>query len=65
MSQAIPIIKIVWLIRIKTVEVEYFEIVLSEELQVHRMTQQEAQGLGALLDKMEDNDHIKLDNIEI
>ena len=25
----------------------------------------EAQGLGALLDKMEDNDHIKLDNIEI
>ncbi len=27
--------------------------------------QQETQGLGALLDKMEDNDHIKLDNIEI
>ncbi len=27
--------------------------------------QQEAQGLGAVLDKMEDNDHIKLDNIEI
>ncbi len=26
---------------------------------------QEAQGLGALLDKMEDNDHVKLDNIEI
>ncbi len=26
---------------------------------------QEVQGLGALLDKMEDNDHIKLDNIEI
>ena len=26
---------------------------------------QKAQGLGALLDKMEDNDHIKLDNIEI
>ena len=26
---------------------------------------QEAQGLGALHDKMEDNDHIKLDNIEI
>ncbi len=26
---------------------------------------QEAQGLGALLDKMQDNDHIKLDNIEI
>ncbi len=26
---------------------------------------QEAQRLGALLDKMEDNDHIKLDNIEI
>ncbi len=26
---------------------------------------QEAQGLGALLDKMEDNDHIKMDNIEI
>ncbi len=26
---------------------------------------QEAQGLGALLDKMADNDHIKLDNIEI
>ena len=25
--------------------------------------QQEAQELGALLDKMEDNDHIKLDNI--
>ncbi len=25
----------------------------------------QAQGLGALLDKMEDNDHIKLDNIEI
>ena len=28
------------------------------------MTEQETQGLGALLDKMEDNDHIKLDNIE-
>ena len=27
------------------------------------MIKQEAQGLGALLDKMEDNDHIKLDNI--
>ncbi len=27
--------------------------------------QEEAQGLGALLDKMEDNDYIKLDNIEI
>ena len=27
--------------------------------------QQEAQGLGALLDKMEDNDRIKVDNIEI
>ena len=27
--------------------------------------QQEAQGLDASLDKMEDNDHIKLDNIEI
>ncbi len=27
--------------------------------------EQEAQELGALLDKMEDNDHIKLDNIEI
>ncbi len=26
---------------------------------------QEAQGLGALLDKLEDNDHIKLNNIEI
>ena len=26
---------------------------------------QEAQGLGPLLDKIEDNDHIKLDNIEI
>ena len=26
---------------------------------------QEAQGLGALPDKMEDNDHIKLDNIDI
>ncbi len=26
---------------------------------------QEAQGLGALLDKMKDNEHIKLDNIEI
>ena len=26
---------------------------------------QEAQGLGALLDKMEDNDHTKLDNTEI
>ncbi len=25
----------------------------------------EAQGLGALLDEMEDNDHIKLDNLEI
>ena len=24
--------------------------------------EQEAQGLGALLDKMEDNDHIKLDS---
>ncbi len=28
-----------------------------------RTSKQEAQGLGALLDKMEDNDHIKLDNI--
>ncbi len=26
---------------------------------------QEAQGLGPLLDKIEDNDHIKLDNTEI
>ncbi len=26
---------------------------------------QEAQGIGALFDKMEDNDHIKLDKIEI
>ena len=26
---------------------------------------QEAQGLGFLLEKTEDNDHIKLDNIEI
>ena len=26
---------------------------------------QEAQGFGALLNKMEDNGHIKLDNIEI
>ncbi len=26
---------------------------------------QVAQGLGALLDKMEDNDHIKLDNIHV
>ncbi len=35
---------------------------------VHRTMkneEQEAQGLGALLDKTEDNDHIKLDNIEI
>ncbi len=28
-------------------------------------SQQEAQGLGTLVDKMEDNYHIKLDNIEI
>ncbi len=27
--------------------------------------QQEAQGPGALLDRMENNDHIELDNIEI
>ncbi len=27
--------------------------------------EQEAQGLGALLDKMEDNDHIKLDNRDL
>ncbi len=27
--------------------------------------EQETQGLGALIDKMEDNDHIKLDSIEI
>ncbi len=26
---------------------------------------QEAQGLGALLDNMEDNDHIELDNIDV
>ena len=26
---------------------------------------QEAQGFGALLDKMEENDHIKLDNVQI
>ncbi len=26
---------------------------------------QKARGLGALLDKMEDNDHIKLDNTDI
>ncbi len=31
----------------------------------HGKNKQEAQGLGALLDKMEDNDHIKLDSIEI
>ena len=29
------------------------------------MRKQEAQGLGALLDKMEDNDDIKNDSIEI
>ena len=33
--------------------------------QFHPKYKQEAQGLGALLDKMGDNDHIKLDNIEI
>ncbi len=27
--------------------------------------EQEAQGVGALLDKMEDKDYIKLDNIQI
>ncbi len=30
-----------------------------------RSTEQEAQGLGALLDKMEDNDHTKLDNCSV
>ena len=35
------------------------------EIQGHQKSEQEAQGLGALLDKMEDNDHIKLGNIEI
>ncbi len=29
------------------------------------ITKQEAQGLGVLLDKREDDDHIKVDNIEI
>ncbi len=29
------------------------------------IAKQEAQGLGALLDKMEGNDHIKLDNTEV
>ncbi len=32
---------------------------------VNTKTKQEAQGLGALLDKMEDNNHIKLDNIDL
>ncbi len=32
---------------------------------ISTVQEQEAQGFGALLDKMEDNDHIKLDNIEI
>ncbi len=30
-----------------------------------RSFKQEAQGLGPLLDKMEDNDHIKMDNIDV
>ena len=32
---------------------------------VARTTKQEAQGLDALLDKIEDNDRIELDNIQI
>ena len=32
---------------------------------VNENGKKEAQGLGALLHKMEENDHIKLDNIEI
>ena len=42
---------------------------LTYHIHIHHMTvtfqrvlKQEAQGLGALLDKMEDDDHIKLDN---
>ncbi len=53
-----------------------YSISISRELPVNCVCQwwttylamqskQEAQGLGALLDKMEDNDHIKLDNIEV
>ncbi len=35
----------------------------TKKIQNFQKQKQEAQGLGALLDKMEDNDHIKLDNI--
>ena len=44
----------------------YGTYVILESLNVFvTVFQQEAQGLGALLDKMEDNDQIELDNIEI
>ncbi len=39
--------------------------VLDQDLTIGIQVKQEAQGLGALLDNMEDNDYIKLDNIEI
>ncbi len=43
----------------KTIHKQY-----KQELHI-TIHKQEAQGLGALLDKMEDNDDIKLDNTEI
>ncbi len=43
----------------------FFAVVVFLGAQNCHEEKQEAQGLGALLEKMEDNDHIKLDNIEI
>ncbi len=43
----------------------HISIIYIVHLLQYTSLKQEAQGLGALLDNMEDNDHIKLDNIEI
>ena len=45
-------------------EYNYFTTNIRERENIG-IEKKEAQGLGALLDKMEDNDHITLDNIEI
>ena len=43
----------------------FLEVLFLTPILTKTKKEQETQGLGALLDKMEVNDHIKLDNIEI